>query len=66
MQIYINGDIRSVAENLSISKLIKSLGLENKRIAIELNQELIPRSRFSTQHLSNEDRIEIIHAVGGG
>lgn len=66
MQVYINGESRTLAENLSIQDLIKLLGLENKRIAIELNQEVISRSGFATHNLCEQDRIEIIHAIGGG
>jgi sulfur carrier protein len=66
MQIYINGASHDLETGISLKELIGVLNLEGKRIAIEVNQSLIPRSRFSEQQLCDQDQVEIIHAVGGG
>jgi sulfur carrier protein len=67
MQIYVNGDLRDFSSStLSVQDLLRLLELEHKRIAVELNKQLVPRSQFTNTPLSAQDRIEIIHAVGGG
>ena len=66
MQIEVNGAHREIASNATVSDLIRELELTDQRIAIEINEELVPRSTF-TDHLLNEnDRVEIVHAIGGG
>lgn len=66
MQILVNGDPLEVADALSLSALITRLDLTGRRLAVEVNEELIPRGRFDTHQLAPGDRVEIIHAVGGG
>jgi len=66
MQIFINGDPRDVPEDTRMADLVQLLDLAGKRIAVEVNEELVPRSTFDGHSLSPDDRIEIIHAVGGG
>ncbi|AUB79824.1 sulfur carrier protein ThiS [Candidatus Thiodictyon syntrophicum] len=66
MQIKINGEAAEVEEAIPMAALIATLALTGKRIAVELNGELVPRSRFDRQLLGAGDRVEIIQAVGGG
>jgi thiamine biosynthesis protein ThiS len=66
MQIYINGEERTVAEQSSIAALIEQLALTGKRIAVEVNEELVPHSTFEQHLVQADDRIEIINAVSGG
>jgi sulfur carrier protein len=66
MQIYVNGAPQEIVDALPLSELIILLGLVDKRMAVEVNQEVVPRSYFPTYALTDQDRIEIIHAVGGG
>ena len=66
MQIYINGEEREVAAETRMAALIEQLELTGKRIAVEVNEELIPRSTFDEHLIHANDRIEIINAVGGG
>ncbi len=66
MQIEINGEAAEVEEAIPMAALIATLALTGKRIAVELNGELVPRSRFDRQLLAPGDRVEIIQAVGGG
>lgn len=66
MQIQVNGDALDISENANLDELIDQLELTGKRIAIELNLEIIPRSEHAATRLSAGDRVEIVHAIGGG
>ena len=66
MQITVNGELREVNEGITAAQLVEQLGLTGKRIAMERNEAIVPRSRYEETVLSEGDRIEIIHAVGGG
>jgi len=66
MKIFINGFEKSLESNLTVHKLVKDLGYENKRVAIELNNEIISRSDYQNKLIVEGDQIEIIKAVGGG
>ncbi len=66
MQICVNGDPRNLSENLTIAKLIDELNLTGKRIAVELNRTIITRNQLGAIQLKEGDRIEIVHAIGGG
>lgn len=66
MQIYINGEEKTVAAESSMAALVEQLALTDKRIAVEVNEELVPRSTFEQHLIQANDRIEIINAVGGG
>jgi sulfur carrier protein len=66
MQIILNGAVTEVADALTMAELIAQLRLADRRLAVEVNAELVPRSRFEEHRLAPQDRVEIIHAVGGG
>jgi sulfur carrier protein len=67
MQLTINGRTRSFdAIGFSVAHLVKSLELEGKRLAIECNGEIVPRSQFADKQLEDGDKLEIVGAVGGG
>ncbi len=66
MEIFLNGHSQQVEDGLNISRLIKQLDLENKRLAVEINLEIVPRSQFDSFMLSAGDRVEIVRAIGGG
>jgi sulfur carrier protein len=66
MKIYINGQAQNFDLGLSVQDLIQQFDLANKRYALELNQAILPRSQYVDTKLNDGDRIEIIHAVGGG
>ena len=51
---------------MSIKNLIKKYRLDEKKIAIELNGEILPKNHFKKKKLKNNDRIEIVHFIGGG
>jgi sulfur carrier protein len=67
MNILINGNIKQLnGEEMTISALVVTLNLTGKRLAIEKNGEIVPRSQFETVMLSDGDKLEIVGAVGGG
>lgn len=65
MEVLLNGDPHSVNQNWTIENLITSIELDGK-FAIEINQNIIPRSEFPNTKLSAGDKIEIVQAIGGG
>ncbi len=64
--ISINGVARQLSTITTVATLIEEMGLTGKRIALERNGEIVPRSTFTTQQLSDGDKLEIVVAVGGG
>ena len=66
MQITMNGEPMEVIDGCVIDQLVQQLELTNKRIAVELNCEIVPRSQFPEVKLKADDRIEIVQAIGGG
>lgn len=64
--IMLNGEPRVARTGDSVASLVQALGLHDKRIAVERNGEIVPRSRHAHTPLSPEDRLEIVVAVGGG
>jgi thiamine biosynthesis protein ThiS len=64
--LIINGAPRQFPRNMRVSELIEEMGLAGKRIALERNGEIVPRSQFAMQQLEDGDRMEIVVAVGGG
>ncbi|MSP86408.1 MAG: sulfur carrier protein ThiS [Methylotenera sp.] len=67
MQLMINGKPRSFeGPTFSVANLVASLNLEGKRLAIECNGEIVPRSQFASTQLLEGDQLEIVGAVGGG
>ena len=66
MQIQLNGEATAVTEGLSVAVLLEQLALSGRRLAVECNGELVPRSQHAEHTLSAGDRIEIVEAMGGG
>lgn len=66
MRIHLNGEPHDLPEHASIAQLIVALGLAGRRLAVERNGEVVPRSSHAETKLANGDRVEIVHAVGGG
>ncbi|MGC2456751.1 MAG: sulfur carrier protein ThiS [Gallionellaceae bacterium] len=64
--VSINGSAQTFDQALSIAELIQQMKLAGKRIAIERNGEIVPRSQYAQQMLVSGDRLEIVVAVGGG
>jgi sulfur carrier protein len=66
MNIQLNGQVREVADGITISALLEAMELYGKRIAVEVNEELVSRSQFDSHQLQPGDIIEIVQAIGGG
>lgn len=66
VRILVNGAPREFPAAPTVSQFIDELRLSGKRLAIERNGEIVPRSRFDELHLAEGDRIEVVVAVGGG
>ena len=66
MQLTINGEERSFAAVSDIAGLVAMLGLDVRKVAVERNLEIVPRSRYAATPLADGDRIEIVHFIGGG
>jgi sulfur carrier protein len=66
MQVILNGENRQFEDSLSIAALLEQTGLHGKRIAVEVNETIVPRSLHGETFVSEGDKIEIIHAIGGG
>ena len=65
MEVLLNGDPHSIDQSCTITNLIASLELDGK-FAIELNQDIIPRSEYPNTQLHAGDKVEIVQAIGGG
>jgi sulfur carrier protein len=66
IQLIINGQTQHFDSALNVAQLLERMTLNNKRIAIECNGQIVPRSKFEEQILADGDQIEIVVAVGGG
>jgi len=66
IKIKLNGKFSTINEKLSLSIFLKELKIPLKKVAIELNQEIIDKNNLKTIKLKNNDKIEIVHFIGGG
>jgi len=66
MEIFINGEVQHFAAALTVADLLVARDLAGKRVAVERNGEIVPKSRHAETRLASGDRIEIVIAVGGG
>ncbi|OOZ38976.1 sulfur carrier protein ThiS [Solemya elarraichensis gill symbiont] len=66
MIIKLNGETREIPGGTKVANLVQELGLEGKRIAVEINETLVPRTQHATHQLQENDEMEIVQAIGGG
>lgn len=66
IELTINGTPRQFDAPLNVAQLVENLDLSGKRIAVERNGDIVPRSQFNTTPLTSGDKLEIVVAVGGG
>ena len=66
IKIRVNGKVKSISDNYLMSDLVKNLKIPMKKVAIELNQEIIDKKNISKINLKKNDKIEIVHFIGGG
>jgi sulfur carrier protein len=66
MEITLNGQTRAVPETATVADLLQTLELAGRRVAVEINQDILPRGQYASRQLQPGDRVEIVHAIGGG
>jgi thiamine biosynthesis protein ThiS len=66
IQIELNGETREISPGSTVTGLLAELGLDTRKVAVERNLEIVPKSRYGETALNAGDRIEIVHFVGGG
>ena len=66
IQIYINGKKKNINSNCNLINILKEYSLNTKLVAIEINQEVIPKSNYKSRKIKKNDRIEILELIGGG
>jgi len=66
MKIQLNGQERQFESPLTVDALLAQLGLAGQRVAVEVNREIVPRSRHGELALRDNDRVEVVRAIGGG
>lgn len=66
MKVFINGETKEITNQLNLSDLLKLFSLPQERIAIELNKEVVRKKDWETIQVSDGDKLEVIHFVGGG
>ena len=66
MVVVLNGEERSCREGWTLADLVAELGFAGRRIAVEINRDIIPRDEYASYHLQSGDEIEVVHFVGGG
>jgi len=66
MNIILNGNPHTVDNQYTVEQLIEQLDLAGKRVAVEVNLDIIPRSEHAQYQLQEGDKVEVVHAIGGG
>ncbi|HHJ80363.1 MAG TPA: sulfur carrier protein ThiS [Candidatus Tenderia electrophaga] len=66
MDIIVNGEPRQVGDQYTVAQLLDAMGLVGQRLAVEINLEIVPRSTHADHLLQTGDKVEIVHAIGGG
>jgi len=66
IEITVNGELRRVRAGLTVADLIASLGLTDRKVAVERNRDVVPRARHREECLQAGDRLEVVTLVGGG
>ena len=66
LTIILNGEPRALSGPLTVAGLMQTLALDGRKVAVERNQEIVPRGRYDATELRQGDRLEIVHFIGGG
>lgn len=66
MRLWVNGEVREARAGESLADLLGALGIDPRKVAVERNLEIVPKSRYQVTELTAEDRLEIVQFVGGG
>ena len=66
MRVFLNGELATAPDAVTLAAWLEQLGLPQKGVAVERNREIVPKSQYATTRLAEGDRIEIVQFVGGG
>lgn len=66
MEIYLNGQPRVLSEASTVARLLDDIGMAGRRIAVEINRSIVPRSSYAERRIQPGDQVEIVQAIGGG
>ena len=66
MKLWVNGEEKSLDRVADVAGLVAALGLDGRKVAVERNLEIVPRSTYGSTPVLDGDRIEIVHFIGGG
>ncbi len=66
MEFEVNGESQHAGASITVRSLLERLDLGRRRVAVAINSQVVPRSRFDEVEIREGDRVEVIHAVGGG
>ncbi|UCH29385.1 MAG: sulfur carrier protein ThiS [Myxococcales bacterium] len=66
MRLVVNGEERQVESSMTVKQLLATLGLADTLVAVERNEEVVPRAQHESTELEEGDRVEVVHFVGGG
>ncbi len=66
MQVQVNGEVMEFPPGATVASLVEKMALTGKRLAVEVNEDIVPRSQHSEFLLNDGDRVEVVHAIGGG
>lgn len=66
LKISLNGAQHELTETISVAQLLAENGYAERRVAVEINHEILPKSEHTQRQLRNGDRVEVVHAMGGG
>jgi sulfur carrier protein len=66
MQVRLNGEARDLGAGVTVADLVAELGIAERRIAVEVNRDVLPRKTYAARVLREGDEVEIVHFIGGG
>jgi thiamine biosynthesis protein ThiS len=66
MRVTVNGEVRETASDATVMSLLASLGIDSRKVAVEHNREIVPKSLYERVPLAPGDALEIVQFVGGG
>jgi len=66
MQIFLNGQTLELPGSISLARLLEQQGYAQRRVAVEVNMSIVPKSRHGEHLVNDGDKVEIVHALGGG
>jgi thiamine biosynthesis protein ThiS len=66
LRVRVNGEVRETTQGATVAALLASLGIDPRKVAVERNREIVPKSAYAATPLAHDDALEIVQFVGGG